>query len=63
MININFIIIIFMEESKFYLVVLHYLGHSRKAVIGLDMVDYFLSNNYVIEFLESVPVLTSPSLK
>lgn len=52
-----------MEESKFYLVVLHYLGHSRKAVIGLDMVDYFLAQNYVIEFLESVPVLTPPSLK
>lgn len=52
-----------MKESKFYLVVLHYLGHSRRAVIGFDMVDYFLAQNYVIEFLESVPVLTPPSLK
>lgn len=60
MININFIIII-MEESNFYLVVLHYLGHSRRAVIGFNMVDYFLAHNYVIEFLESVPVLTPPS--
>lgn len=52
-----------MEENKFYLVVLHYLGHSRKVVIGFDMVDYFLAQNYVIEFLESVPVLIPPSLK
>lgn len=63
MININFIIIIIMEESKFYLVVLHYLGHSRKAVIGFDMVDYFLAQNYLIEFIESVPVFTQPSSK
>lgn len=52
-----------MEEKKFYLVVLHYLGHSRKVVIGFDMVDYYLSHNYIIEFLESVPVLTPSSLK
>nr|DAJ07491.1 MAG TPA: Multiple myeloma tumor-associated [Microviridae sp.] len=52
-----------MEESKSYLVVLHYLGHSRKAVIGFDLVDYFLSHSYVIEFLESIPVLTPSSLK
>lgn len=52
-----------MEESKFYLVVLHHLGHSRKAVIGFDMVDYFLANNYIIEFIESVPVLTPSSSK
>lgn len=52
-----------MEESKFYLVVLHYLGHSRRAVIGFDMVDYFLAHDYIIEFLESVPVLTPPSSK
>ena len=52
-----------MEEAKFYLVLLHYLGHSRKAVIGFDMVDYFLTQGYVIEFLESVSVLTPPSLK
>lgn len=52
-----------MEECTFYLVVLHYLGHSRKAVIGFDMVDYFLAQGYIIEFLESVPVLTPPSLK
>lgn len=63
MININFIIIIIMEESKFYLVVLHYLGQSRKAVIGFDMVDYFLAQGYIIEFLESIFVLTPPSLK
>lgn len=52
-----------MEESKFYLVVLHYLGHFRKAVIGFDMVDYFLAQHYVIEFLEPVSVLTPLSLK
>lgn len=52
-----------MEEVKFYLVVLHYLGHSRRAVIGFDMVDYFLAQGYIIEFLESVPVLTPPSFK
>lgn len=52
-----------MEESKFYLVVLHYLGRSRRAVIGFDMIDYFLAQNYIIEFLESVPVLIPPSLK
>lgn len=52
-----------MEESNFYLVVLHYLGHSRRVIIGFDMVDYFLAQGYVIEFLESIPVLTPPSLK
>lgn len=52
-----------MEEVKFYLVVLRYLGHSRKAVIGFDMIDYFLAQGYTIEFLESIPVLTPPSLK
>lgn len=52
-----------MEEGKSYLVVLHYLGHSRRVVIGFDMVDYFLAHNYIIEFLESIPVLTPSSLK
>lgn len=52
-----------MEEVKFYLVVLHHSEHSRRAVISFDMVDYFLAQNYLIEFLECVPVLTQPSLK
>nr|QJB21502.1 MAG: hypothetical protein [Microvirus sp.] len=52
-----------MEESNSYLVVLHYLGHSRRAVIGFNMVNYFLAQGYIIEFLESIPVLTPPSLK
>ena len=52
-----------MEECKFYLVVLHYLGHSRRAVIGFDMVYYFLAQGYIIEFLESISVLTPPASK
>ena len=50
-----------MEEAKFYLVVLHYLGHSRRAIIGFDMVNCLLAQNYIIEFLESIPVLTPSS--
>lgn len=52
-----------MKQDESYLVVLHYLGHSRRAIIGFDMVDYFLAQGYVIEFLESIPVLTPSSLK
>lgn len=51
-----------MEEKKFYSVVLHYLGHKREAVIALDsdLIDYYLTRGYVIEFISPVRVLTKP---
>lgn len=53
-----------MEEKKFYSVVLHYLGHKREAVIALDsdLMDYYLTRGYTIEFINPVRVLTKPFL-
>lgn len=51
-----------MEEKKFYSVVLHYLGHKREAVIAFDsdLIDYYLTRGYTIEFISPVRVLTKP---
>lgn len=53
---------IVMEEKKFYSVVLHYLSHKREAVIAFDsdLVDYYLTRGYTIEFISPVCVLTGP---
>ena len=53
-----------MKEERFYLAVLHYLGHKRKVVIRLqpEVLDYYLSRGYVVELLDSVPVVEIPTV-
>lgn len=51
-----------MKEESFYLAVLHYLGHKRKAVIKLEpeVLNSYLSRGYVIEILDSIFVIEEP---
>lgn len=53
-----------MKEERFYLAVLHYLGHDRKVVIRLEpeVLDSFLSRGYVVELLDTIPVIENPAL-
>lgn len=52
-----------MENERYYVAVLHYLGHKRKVVIRLDTVvlDSYLARGYVVEFLASIPILKEPA--
>lgn len=53
-----------MEEKKYYFAVLHYMGRRRKVVIRLDLavIDSYLKAGYLIEILDSVPVIEEPKL-
>lgn len=46
-------------EKQFYLVLLHYGSEtSSKVVISLDRVDFFLSLDYTVEFIQPIRVLS-----
>ena len=46
-------------EKQFYLVLLHYGDEtSSKVVISLDLVDFFLSRDYTVEFVQPFCVLS-----
>ena len=51
-----------MEEKKYYVVVLHYLGRERRVAIRLDsaVIDSYLKAGYIIEFLDSICVVEEP---
>lgn len=53
-----------MKKEKYYLAVLHYLGHKRKVVIRLapEVLGSYLSRGYVIEILDVIPVVDVPAL-
>lgn len=53
-----------MEEKKYYFAVLHYMGHRRRVVIRLDsaVIASYLKAGYIIEILDSVPVIEKPKL-
>ena len=56
-------LIIVMENKKYYSAYLHYLGHKREVVISLDLIDSYLALGYVVEVLKPVAVLTAPASK
>ena len=51
-----------MEEKKYYLAVLHYMGHKRRVAIRLDsaVIDSYLKAGYIIEILDSMRVIEEP---
>lgn len=51
-----------MEEKKYYVVVLHYLGRKRRVAIRLDsaVIDSYLKAGYIIEILDSICVVEEP---
>lgn len=51
-----------MKENKYYVVVLHYLGHKSRVAIRLDsaVIDSYLKAGYVIEILDSLRVIEEP---
>lgn len=51
-----------MEEKKYYVVVLHFLGHKSKVVLRLDstVIDSYLKAGYFIEILDSIRVVEEP---
>ena len=52
-----------MEEKKYYLAVLHYMGHKRRVAIRLDsaVIDSYLKAGYTIEILfDSIRVIEEP---
>lgn len=53
-----------MKEKKYYLAVLHYLGHKRKVVIRLqsEVLTSYLSRGYVVELLDTISVIDAPAL-
>lgn len=48
-----------MEEKKYYLAVLHFMGRKRRVAIRLDsaVIDSYLKAGYIIEILDSIRVL------
>lgn len=48
-----------MEEKKYYLAVLHYMGHKRRVAIRLNSaaIDSYLNAGYIIEILDSISVI------
>lgn len=48
-----------MEEKKYYLAVLYYMGHKRRVAIRLDsaVIDSYLNAGYIIEILDSICVV------
>ena len=56
-------LIIIMENKKYYSAYLHYLGHKRDVVISLDLIDSYLALGYVVEILRPVVVITAPASK
>lgn len=53
-----------MEEKKYYLAVLHYLGRKRKVAIRLDstVIDSYLKAGYIIEILDTICVIEESKL-
>lgn len=53
-----------MKKEGYYLAVLHYLGHKRKVLIRLEpeVLDSYLSRGYVVELLDTIPVIENPAL-
>lgn len=53
-----------MKEEKYYLAVLHYLGCKRKVVIRLqpEVLASYLSRGYVVELLDTIPVIETSAL-
>lgn len=51
-----------MEEKKYYVVVLHYLGRKHRVAIRLDsaVIDSYLKAGYIIEILDSIRVIEEP---
>lgn len=53
-----------MEEKKYYFAVLHYMGRKYRVAISLDstVIDSYLKAGYIIEILDSIPVLDEPKI-
>lgn len=53
-----------MEEKKYYLAVLHYMGRKRSVVIRLDsvVIGSYLKAGYIIEILDPICVVEDPKL-
>ena len=53
-----------MEEELYYLAVLHCLGRKRKVVISSqsEVLASYLSRGYVVELLDTIPVIDTPAL-
>lgn len=51
-----------MEDKKYYIAVLHYLGHKSRVAIRLDsaVIDSYLKAGYFIEILDSLRVIEEP---
>lgn len=55
-------LITIMEDKKYYVAVLYYLGHESRVVIRLDsaVIDSYLKAGYFIEILDSIRVIEDP---
>ena len=53
-----------MEEKKYYVADLHYLGHKSRVAIRLDsaIIDSYLKAGYYIEILDCLRVIEEPKL-
>lgn len=53
-----------MEEKKYYIADLHYMGRRHRVAISLDpaVIDSYLKAGYIIEILDSIRVVDEPKL-